>query len=34
MAGIMETAFPPDDIGDYLAQPGFTEIGTIQELLA
>lgn len=34
MAGIMETAFPPDDIDDYLTQPGFIEIGTIQELLA
>ena len=34
MAGIMETAFPPGDIEAYLAQPGFTEIGTVQELLA
>lgn len=34
MVGIMETAFPPNDIDDYLAQPGFVEIGTIQELLA
>ena len=25
----METAFPPDDIGDYLTQPGYTELGTI-----
>ncbi len=34
LTGIMETAFPPNDIDDYLAQPGFTEIGTVQELLA
>ena len=30
----METAFPPDDIDGYLAPPGFTEIGTIEELPA
>jgi hypothetical protein len=29
----METAFPPDDIDAYLAHPGFTEIGRIEELL-
>lgn len=34
LAGIMETAFPPDDVDGYLAQPGFTQIGTVQELLA
>ena len=34
LTGIMETAFPPDDIEAYLAQPGFTEIGIVQELLA
>ena len=33
LAGIMETAFPPDDIEGYLAQAGFTEMGTIEELL-
>ena len=30
----METAFPPDDIDACVAQPGFTEIGTVEELLA
>jgi hypothetical protein len=30
----METAFPPDDIDAYVAQPGFTEIGTVEEFLA
>lgn len=34
LTGIMETAFPPHDIDAYLAQPGFTEIGTLEELLA
>jgi len=33
LAGIMETAFPPDDVEGYLAQVGFTEIGTVEELL-
>ncbi len=33
LAGIMETAFPPDDIEGYLAQAGFTEFGTIEEFL-
>ncbi len=33
LAGVMETAFPPDDAGEYLAQPGHTELGTIAELL-
>lgn len=34
LTGLMETAFPPEDIDAYLAQPGFTEIGTVEELLA
>lgn len=34
LAGIMETAFPPEDIEAYLAQPGFTGIGTVEEVLA
>lgn len=34
LVGILETAFPPDDIEAYLAQPGFTEIGTVEEMLA
>ncbi len=29
--GTMETAFPPDDLKDYLAKRGFREIGTIGE---
>jgi hypothetical protein len=29
LTGLMETAFPPDDIDAYVAQPGFTEIGTV-----
>ena len=33
LAGIMEAAFPPDDIEGYLAQAGFTEMGTVEELL-
>jgi hypothetical protein len=33
LAGVMETAFPPDDVAEYLAQPGYTELGTIGELL-
>ncbi len=32
--GVMETDFPPDDIDAYLSQPGFAELGTVQELLA
>lgn len=34
LRGLMETAFPPHDIDAYLAQPGFTEVGTIEELVA
>jgi hypothetical protein len=34
LAGIMETAFPPDDIDGYLAQPGFSEVGPVEELQA
>jgi hypothetical protein len=34
LTGLMETAFPPDDIDAYVAQPGFTEIGTVEEFLA
>lgn len=33
LAGIMETAFPPDDIEGYLAQAGFTEMGMVEEFL-
>lgn len=33
LEGLMEPAFPPDDIGDYLTQPGYTPLGTIMELL-
>ncbi len=33
LTGLMETAFPPDDIQGYLAQPGFTALGTVEELL-
>jgi hypothetical protein len=32
--GGMETAFPPADADAYLAHPGFTEIGTVAEVLA
>ena len=32
--GIIETAFPPGDIEAHLGQAGFTEIGTIAEVLA
>lgn len=31
--GIMETAFPPRNIDRYLARPGFTRIGTVEEVL-
>lgn len=33
MEGIMETAFPPTDSAEYLSDPRFQYIGTIQELL-
>ena len=31
--GIMETAFPPEDIDDYLNKRGFIFIGQIKEIL-
>lgn len=31
--GIMETAFPPDDMDGYLNKRGFTLIGPIKEVL-
>lgn len=31
--GIMETAFPPEDMDDYLGKRGFTLIGTIKDVL-
>ncbi len=34
LTGIMETAFPPHDIDAYLGHPGFTELGTVEEVLA
>lgn len=33
-AGVVETAFPPDRIEEYLTKRGFVLIGTIQEVLA
>lgn len=32
--GVIETAFPPDAIDDYLSRRGFILIGTIQEVFA
>lgn len=32
--GIMETAFPPADMDGYLQARGFTELGTVQEVMA
>jgi len=29
----METAFPPDDLDGYVAQPGFAEIGKAEEIV-
>lgn len=31
--GLMETAFPPDDIDDYLCRRGFVLIGPLEEIL-
>jgi hypothetical protein len=31
--GVVETAFPPDDMVDYLRKRGFALIGTIREML-
>lgn len=33
LAGIMEAAFPPTDVDGYMAQPGFTDLGTVDEVL-
>lgn len=33
LAGVMETAFPPEDPDEYLADERFQRIGTAQELL-
>ncbi len=33
LAGVMETAFPPTDVSEYLSDPRFQYLGTIQELL-
>lgn len=30
--GIMETAFPPEDVETYLVNPRFTRLGTLEEL--
>jgi hypothetical protein len=30
--GVMETAFPPDDPEDYLADPAFIYVGVMEEL--
>ena len=30
--GVMETAFPPEDLPTYLADPRFTRLGTMEEL--
>lgn len=32
-SGILETAFPPDDLADYLATRGFGLLGSIEELV-
>ena len=32
--GIVETAFPPDTVDEYLSKRQFVLIGTIQEVLA
>ena len=31
--GLMETAFPPENIDDYLARRGFIFLGYIEEVL-
>ncbi len=31
--GIMETAFPPDSLANYLSQRGFVFLATVEELL-
>ena len=31
--GVMETAFPPRDIDDYLQKGGFEELGSVGEVL-
>lgn len=33
LLGVMETAFPPSDPNEYLADPRFQYLGTVQELL-
>ncbi len=33
IGGLMETAFPPDDIDDYLCRRGFVLIGPLEEVL-
>ena len=32
-SGVMETAFPPEDIDDYLSKRGFIFVGQIKEVL-
>lgn len=34
LSGVMETAFPPDDPGEYLSDPRFRRLGTLRELLS
>ncbi|MFQ5593105.1 MAG: hypothetical protein ACE5HA_03050 [Anaerolineae bacterium] len=31
--GIMETVFPPDDADEYLADPQFVRLGTVEDVL-
>jgi len=33
LSGVMETAFPPDDPGEYLSDPRFQRLSTLRELL-
>lgn len=33
-AGVVETAFPPDALGEYLQRRGFIAMGTIREVFA
>lgn len=34
LEGIMETAFPPDDADEYLADPQFVRLGTVEDVLS
>lgn len=34
LSSVMETAFPPDDPGEYLSDPRFRRLGALRELLS